>query len=123
PVGAETELQFGGLAFIDRRERGIPFTGNRTRGADASARLVGTGAWQWSALAYGQWRNLRSSFASVNAARTAATRASLQDSVPSQGYGGSVELRPPVGSDLQLRIGADARITRGESREPYNFVA
>ena len=123
PVAIDTELQLGGLAFIDRRDRGVPFTANRTRGADASARLVGRGAWQWSALVYGQWRNLRSSFASVNASRTSASRASLQDSVPSQGYGGSVELRPPLGSDLQLRAGADARFASGESQEFYSYVA
>ena len=31
-------------------------------GADASLRLVGRGAWQWSALGYWQWRDLMSSY-------------------------------------------------------------
>ena len=123
PLASDAELQLGGLAFVDRRDRGVPFTANRTRGVDLSARLVGRGEWQWSALVYGQWRNLRSSFASVNASRTSASRTSLQGSVPSQGYGGSVELRPPLGSGLQLRVGADARFTSGETREFYSYVA
>jgi outer membrane receptor protein involved in Fe transport len=122
PIGTDTELQLGALGFVDSRDRGLPFTGNRTRGADASARLVGSGKWQWSALAYGQWRIFRSSFASVDDTRTTASRVALQDSVPSRGYGGSVELRPPTGRALQLRIGADGRLTNGESREFYSYV-
>ena len=69
PLSADTDLQVGGLAFTDRRDRGVDFTQNRTNGADASLRLVGHGRWQWSATAYGQWRELRSSFASVSAGR------------------------------------------------------
>jgi len=122
PVGRSTELQASGLGFIDVRDRGVPFSGNRTRGADASLRLVGSGRWQWSATGYAQWRNLRSSFASVDDERTEARRVSLQDSVPSTGVGGSVELRPPVGSGIELRIGADARFTSGESRELFAYV-
>jgi outer membrane receptor protein involved in Fe transport len=121
-MGSNTELQLGGLAFMDSRNRGIPYTGNRTRGADASVRLVGNGSWKWSALAYGQWRNFRSSFASVDDARTTASRVALQDSVPSTGYGASLELRPPVGGAIELRLGADARLTSGESREYYSYV-
>ena len=123
PVGDSIELQLGGLAFVDQRQRGLPFTGNRTRGADLSLRVVGRGDWQWSALGYAQWRNLRSSFASTDDERATATRVSLQDSVPSQGLGGGVELRPPLGAGVDLRIGGDARFVSGESRELFAFVA
>jgi vitamin B12 transporter len=122
PVAPDVELQSSGLGFLDVRERGIPFTGNRTRGADASLRLVGSGRWQWSASGYAQWRNFRSSFASVNDDRTQAQRVSLQDSVPSQGFGGSFEVRPPLGGGFELRAGADARFTSGESRELFSYV-
>jgi outer membrane receptor protein involved in Fe transport len=101
----------------------VPFTGNRTRGADASLRLVGSGAWQWAATAYGQWRNFRSSFASLNDERTEANRVALQDSVPSRGLGGSIEVRPPVGGGFELRLGGDARFTSGETRELATYVA
>jgi outer membrane receptor protein involved in Fe transport len=123
PVSDGVELQASGLGFVDVRNRGVPFTQNRTRGADASLRLVGSGRWQWAATAYGQWRNFRSSFASVNDARTEANRVSLQDSVPSRGLGGSIEVRPPVGGGFELRLGGDARFTNGETRELATYVA
>ncbi len=123
PLGSQTELHVSGLAFTDRRERGVDFTGNRTDGADAALRLVGKGDWQWSALGYAQWRELRSSFASLSAGRATATRVSLQDSVPSDAFGGSFEIRPPLGNDLELRLGGDLRKSEGESRELFNYVA
>jgi vitamin B12 transporter len=122
PVADKVEAQLGGLAFADSRSRGLPFTGNRTRGADASLRLVGHGRWQWVALGYAQWRNLRSSFASVDDERATASRVSLQDSVPSTGQGAGLEIRPPIGRGIDLRFGADARFTTGESRELYAYV-
>lgn len=122
-LSANTQLQASLSGFHDRRERGVAFTGNRTDGADASLRLMGTGAWPWTALAYAQWRELKSSFASVDAARTTATRVSLHDAVPSRGIGASVEVRPPIAHRFELRFGADARSTRGESRELFTYVA
>jgi vitamin B12 transporter len=123
PIGSETELQANLSGFHDWRTRGQEFTANRTNGADASVRLVGRGRWQWSALGYWQWRNLQSSFANVSPGRLVATRVSLQDSVPSHGLGGSVELRPPMPAGIELRFGADARRTDGESRELFSYVA
>jgi vitamin B12 transporter len=123
PISSHVELQGSGLAFVDVRERGIPYTDNRTRGLDGSVRLIGSGRWEWSATGYAQWRNFRSSFASVDDQRTTATRVSLQDSVPSTGIGGSVEIRPPTGRAVELRVGADARLMNGETRELYAFTA
>jgi len=122
PVANDLELQASGQGFADVRERGLPFTRNRTRGADASLRLVGSGRWQWSATGYAQWRNFRSSFASVNEDRTDAQRVALQDAVPSRGLGASVEIRPPVGGGLELRVGGDVRFTTGETRELFRYV-
>ena len=123
PVGGDTEMQANLSGFHDWRTRGTDFSANRTNGADASLRLVGRGSWQWSALGYWQWRNLMSSFASVSDDRTSAKRASLQYSVPSHGLGGSVEVRPPLPDGLELRLGADSRGTRGESRELYSYAS
>ncbi len=123
PVGSETELQSSLSGFHDWRTRGTDFSTDRTNGADASMRLVGRGSWQWTALGYWQWRNLRSSTAGLSAGRTTATRVLLQDSVPSHGIGGSFELRPPMPQDIELRLGADARRTTGETRELANYVA
>jgi vitamin B12 transporter len=123
PLRGSTELQVNLSAFHDWRTRGTDFTQNRTNGTDASVRLVNRGDWQWSALAYWQWRNLMSSFASVSPGRLTAARVSLQDSVPSHGIGGSFEVRPPLPRGTELRIGADARRTEGESRELFSYVA
>lgn len=122
PLAGATEIHLGALGFTDRRERGLAFTGNRTDGADASVRLVGRGSWQWTALAYRQAHELRSSFAGVSEGRATATRVALQDSVPSTALGGSFELRPPLGEKLELRLGGDARRAEGVSRELYFFV-
>ncbi len=122
PLAANLDVQISGSAFTDRRERGLEFTNNRTDGADASVRLIGRGSWAWSATAYGQGRELKSSFASVNPDRSVATRVSLQYAVPSHAFGGSFEVRPPIGG-AELRIGADARTADGESREYFAYIA
>ncbi|HEX5258774.1 MAG TPA: TonB-dependent receptor [Sphingomicrobium sp.] len=122
PLGGDTELQANVDGFHDWRTRGTEFSANRTNGADASVRLVGHGPWQWSALGYWQWRNFMSSFASVNAGRTQASQVLLQDSVPSNGIGGSAEVRPPLPGSLELRLGADARRTSGSTHELFSFV-
>lgn len=122
PLGRAAEIQLAGLAFHDQRERGLPFTANRTRGADLSVRLVGRGRWQWSVLTYAQSRTLRSSFTAVDEARTAAARVALQDSVPSRGLGAGFELRPSIGGGIQLRLGGDARFVTGDSRELFAFA-
>ena len=122
PVGSQTELQVSLAAFHDERERGLAFTRNRTDGKDASLRLVGRGSWGWSALVYGQWRDFESSFASVDDARTKATRVSLQDDVPSSAFGWIAEVRPPLGKSAQLRLGLDGRRMDGHSHELSNYV-
>lgn len=122
PVGRSTELQTNASAFHDWRNRGTDLSADRTNGADASLRVVGHGDWQWSALGYWQWRNLRSSTASVSAGRATATRVLLQDAVPSHGIGASVEIRPPMPAGIELRLGADIRRTAGETRELANYT-
>ena len=121
PLGASVEVQANASAFHDYRTRGTDFSANRTSGADGSIRLVGRGPLQWSTLGYWQWRNFRSQFASVAADRGVANPAAEQYSVPSHGIGGKIELRPPVGKKLELRIGVDGRRTSGELREYYLF--
>lgn len=120
PLGAGTELQASGLAFSDSRERGTAFSRIRTQGADASLRLVGP---RWSLLGYVQTRDFYNSFASVDSLRKAATRASEQYSVPATGLGARFEARPSLGPRLDLRLGGDWRLTEGETRELFAFVA
>ena len=122
-IGATTEAQLSVAGFADSRDRGTAFTDNRSQGIDASLRLVGRGAWGWTLLGYGQWREFQSSFAAVDAARTVARRTSLQFHVPGRGLGWSGELRPPSIGGVALRLGADARVMRGRSEEFASFVA
>jgi outer membrane receptor protein involved in Fe transport len=116
-------MQANVSGFHDWRTRGTDFSVDRTNGVDASLRLVGRGDWKWSALAYWQWRNLRSSTASLGAGRASVSRVLLQDSVPSHGIGARIELRPPLPDAYELRLGADARRPTGETRELANYVS
>jgi vitamin B12 transporter len=117
PLGG-SEFQANLLLFSDSRERGTAFSDIRTRGVDASLRLVGQ---RWSALAYVQTRDFSNSFASVAAGRASVAQASDQYNVPSTGMGGRIEVRPRV-RGMELRIGADWRRTEGVTRELFSFV-
>lgn len=123
PVNGVTELQAGGLLLLDRRTRGTAFTPNRNLGADASVRLIGRGHWGWEALAYLQMREFSSGFASVNATRTVVNPTLDQYNVPATGLGGRLEIRPPLGDGIELRLGGDARATQGRTKELYSFVS
>lgn len=122
PIG-NTELQASLSGFTDRRDRGLAFTDNGSDGADASLRLVNGGRWQWEALAYVQVRAFMSQASSVDAARTTSTQTLDQFNIPSTGIGARFELRPPVGENIELRIGSDARRVNGTTREFFTFVA
>ncbi|HEX5184636.1 MAG TPA: TonB-dependent receptor [Allosphingosinicella sp.] len=119
PIPGGIELQANLLAFHDSRERGTAFSAIRTTGADGSLRLVGP---RWSLLGYVQARNFTNSFASVNAARTVATRTSLQYDVPATGLGTRFEWRPRIGRSIELRLGGDWRRTEGQTDELFAFV-
>lgn len=123
PIGQDTELQAGGMVLLDRRDRGTAFTDSRNIGADASLRLIGRGRWGWEALAWLQMRDFASRFASVNPARTLATQTLDQYAVPATGLGARLEVRPPIGTGIELRLGVDARATSGRTQERYSFVA
>lgn len=123
PIGGGTELQANVSAFTDARDRGVDFTDIRSKGADASLRLIGRGDWAWSALAYLQIREFASGFASINAARTTVNPSLDQYRVPATGMGARVEVQPPVGEHVTLRLGADARAVSGRTQERYMFTA
>lgn len=120
-VAPDTELQATVQGFTDVRDRGLDFTDNSSKGADASLRLVGKGRWGWSALGYVQERAFSSQFASVNDARTATTLTLNQYNVPATGLGGRVEVLPPLGG-LTLRLGSDVRVVSGRTQELFTYV-
>jgi len=122
PISDDAELQASALWFTDRRERGTDFTDIETDGFDASMRFVSRGRWRWSALGYLQIRDFYNSFSAVNAQRTTVSRSSEQYDVPSLGTGAHIEVRPPLGSGFELRLGADWRRTEGKTKELFSFL-
>ncbi|TIX49595.1 TonB-dependent receptor [Alteraurantiacibacter aquimixticola] len=104
----DMELQLRGMAFEDNRTLRFEGADNSVRGEDLSLRLVSRGPWQVDALAYAQWRN----FTNVVISSTRFVRVLDQKDTPAEGQGGKIEIRPPVGDDMTLRLGADYR--RGE---------
>ncbi len=113
PLNATTELQFRGLVYDDARTLRFAGADSTSEGQDASIRLVGRGEWEFDALAYVQARN----FSNVVISSTRFVRVLDQRNTPSTGIGGKVEVRPPVGEEHTLRIGADFRQSDGELQE------
>jgi outer membrane receptor protein involved in Fe transport len=122
-IADDVEAQVSATGFTDSRERGTDFSRNTSEGIDGAIRLVGRGHWGWQALAYVQSRNFTSDFAAVNAARTTATQTLAQFDTPANGWGGRLELAPPIGSGITLRLGADTRQLDGRTNELFTFVA
>lgn len=118
PLSATSELQFRATLFHDDRTLRFRGADSVSEGQDASIRYVSRGAWQVDALAYIQARN----FSNIVISSNAPYRKSLdQRNTPSTGIGGKIELRPPVGPDHVLRIGADTRFATGDMYEDaYN---
>ena len=121
-VAPGTELQANLLMFDDRRDRGVPNSDNRSKGVDASLRLVGRGPVGWSLLGYVQHRRLESEFSSIDAARTTSALVLDQYKVPAWGWGARGELSLDRGA-LDIRMGADLRIVSGDTHELFQFVA
>ena len=121
-IAADTEAQVTANAFTDSRERGTDFSRNTSEGVDGALRLVGRGRWGWQALAYVQTRNFTSDFAAVNATRTSVTQSLAQYDTPATGWGGRLEIAPPVGDGVSLRLGADTRQLTGKTMELFTYV-
>lgn len=113
PVSGDVELQAKVLAYDDHRT--LRFTGadSTQSGQDASLRLVGRGDWQFDVLGYVQARDYSNAVISSTTFRKTLD----QRATPSTGLGGKLELRPPLGEDLALRLGIDWRRASGEMFE------
>jgi outer membrane receptor protein involved in Fe transport len=117
PIAPDIELQARVLAFRDQRTLRFAGADSRSFGEDASIRLVARGPWQVDALAYVQDRG----FSNVVISSTTFKPTLDQRSTPATGLGGKLEIRPPVGPDHQMRLGADWRRTIGDLSEvSYN---
>ncbi|UZW54759.1 TonB-dependent receptor [Sphingobium sp. JS3065] len=113
PLSATSEIQFRGTIFHDERTLRFKGADSMSEGQDASIRFISRGAWQVDALAYIQARN----FANIVVSSATFRKSLDQRNTPSTGIGGKIELRPPVGPDHVLRIGADTRFATGDMFE------
>ena len=122
PLGATTKLEAGVFGFHDWRTRGTPFNSNRTNGADASLRLIGQGDWLWRRSVTGNGATLRA----VPPVSTPAGRSRLgcffRIRCRRMGWAATSRCAPPISRAIELRLGADARRTTGETKELSNYV-
>ncbi|CAH0496931.1 TonB-dependent siderophore receptor [Novosphingobium sp. CECT 9465] len=113
PIAADIELQMRGLLFADRRTLRFSGADTSSSGQDASLRLVGRGNWAFDVLGYVQARD----FSNIVISSTSFRKTLDQRATPSTGVGGKAELRPPVGDNMVLRLGADVRRSDGDMAE------
>jgi iron complex outermembrane receptor protein len=113
PVGADGEIQ--ARVSIFRDDRTLRFAGADTgiEGQDASLRYISRGRWQIEALVYAQLRDFNNIVVSSTTYRPTLN----QRSTPANGLGGKLEIRPPVGGNHVLRIGADSRYATADMLE------
>ncbi|MGH6706664.1 MAG: TonB-dependent receptor [Sphingomicrobium sp.] len=119
-ISGSIETQLNLAAYGDRRDRGFFGSDNRQRGTDASLRLVGRGAFRWSALAYWQDRTFDSRFAALNDDRSVASVV-LDQHVPAHGWGARVEAASRHGK-IDWRAGAELRRVSGTTFEDFRFI-
>lgn len=123
PLDGDTQLMLNALGFADDRVRGIDGNATNIVGVNTSARLVGTGRWAWQALAYLQSMTFSNTVVALDPTRTIGTPSLDQYNTPATGYGGKIEVRPPVGEAIELRLGADVRVEDGKTEERSRYLA
>ncbi len=112
-VAPNVELQARALVFDDQRSLRFAGADSNSDGGDFSLRIIGRGRWQFDALIYGQARD----YANVVISASTYRKTLDQRSSPSTGTGVKLELRPPVGPDHLLKLGADWRRVSGDLAE------
>jgi len=113
PVGEAGEIQARIALFRDNRTLRFAGADSSSSGEDASLRYISRGPWQIDALAYVQARN----FTNVTVSSTSYRPVLDQRATPATGIGGKIEVRPPLGDDHVMRIGADLRLLSGTMLE------
>ena len=109
PLAPNIELQARGLLYRDARTLRFIGADSTSSGQDASLRVVGKGPWQFDALTYLQARN----FSNVVISAANFRKTLDQRATPSTGWGGKLELRPPLSRAVVLRLGTDWRVADG----------
>ena len=125
PLGETLSWSAAFRSFAEQRGNGTPYQHNGSRERSLAVNFAGqpVDTFGWTATAYAQDQGFSSTFSSVNATRTAETPASDQFSVPSTALGATWTGTWKHGRDSRTSAGADARTTRGETREYFTLVA
>lgn len=110
---SSAEIQARMVTFGDQRTLRFDGADSTSSGSDASFRVVGKGRWAFDILGYVQARN----FSNIVVSSTRFVPVLDQRNTPSTGLGGKIELRPPVGTNHTLRLGADYRRSSGQTSE------
>ncbi len=124
-VSRDSTLAVGGRTFHEERGNGTIYTRNDTTGADASVRWTTRFESVGGELrlnAWNQQRKYRSTFSSINAARTIETPSLDQFSVPAEAAGGSAVWSMSLGAVHVATIGGDIRFIDGETNEAFRYV-
>lgn len=108
-AGGRLDVRLG--LFDDRRTLRFAGADSRSEGADMSLRWVREGDGGWDAEAVG-WVQLRD-FSATTISATTFRPVLDQRATPSLGWGGKLELRPPLPGDRTLRLGIDVRGAEG----------
>ncbi|MET1757091.1 TonB-dependent receptor [Novosphingobium sp. RD2P27] len=117
PLDDLTEVQASVLIYDDQRTLRFAGADSSSSGQQASLRLVGRADWAFDVLGYVQAQD----FSNVVISSSSFRKVLDQVKTPASGFGGKIELRPPVGGSHVLRVGADLRIAEGELyEEPFN---
>lgn len=119
PLSDTVEVQASGLVYDDRRTLRFKGADSTSSGQQGSLRFVGRGDWQFDVLGFVQAQD----FSNVVISSTSFKKTLDQAKTPTLAVGGKAELRPPVGDDHVLRVGADVKLSRGNLVEsPYSAV-
>lgn len=122
PGGAALSARAG--AWRETRGSGLQNARAEASGSVASLTLARpplAGRWGWRLQAWRRESDLYNSSAAVAPDRSGTTPAAEQHATPAEGWGANAALRRAAG-DWEWELGADARISEGETRERFRFM-
>jgi outer membrane receptor protein involved in Fe transport len=117
-LAAYEEDRGAGLLYANSRARGQQASVSYTRAPTADAFGYRLQAW----FTHSDLLNTSTSVTSLHASRDTATPAGDQYATPAIGYGLNGALRR-AGQSFSLEIGADVRVSQGQSEELYSYSA
>jgi outer membrane receptor protein involved in Fe transport len=112
-------------AYREKRSAGLVGASSRAEGWSGSVTLASApadGELGYRLQAWTRESDLYNSSVSVAANRAATTPANIQYKTPATGYGFNAALRSQ-GANFTWELGGDVRITDGETREQFRFMA